>query len=709
MLVSLALFVGAARFFGDVAMRLRQPQVLGELIAGVLLGPSLLGLFSSPALHALQRGAKDLDPLGWLGIILLLALTGIDTDFTTLRRQARVALFATLGGVVTPLAAGFMLGFTLPRSLVGPHGPRLVFALFLALAMSISAVTVITKVLVDIGQMRRTAAKIIVAGGVFDETLGWVLLALVSGLANAALAPGGGAIEVGAALVVMGKAVAFLVGALLFGRRLVNAIVRIVRDRARVDEATFTVTILLAIGFAATTEALGLHQILGAFVFGMIAGTVPRIDRETVERLRVVTRAFLVPLFFVFAGLRVDLTKLTNPQILRVAIAFIGIAIAAKIVGCTLGGLAARMRAREALLVGIGMSARGSMEIIVAVLGLSLGILSPAIFSVIVLLSVVTIVIVPPMLRLAFAATPPDAEERARLEREDLDRLAYTPKLRRILVPMLPNAAAQLGAEAARALARSKVHAAEPLEIVVLRLEGNGKAARAGGDEAEERLVREASETPTAEPIDVEQQVATKGRPLDAMTEALKRGYQMLVVGVPAPTTGSALFGPIVDGLIRDAPCDLFIVSSRFGLQIDRVKRILVPLTGKESARAAGDLALALASGLGASVLAVTIVREDLLDHRGAAEQIERRRRSAVEAMNEMRERAERLGVAFKSTLRDAAIPGQAIVEALGEPEVDLCILGVSDESRRGAPFFGDTAELLLRAAPTPVGLLVMK
>lgn len=710
MLGTLVLFVGLARLFGDLVARLRQPQVLGELLAGVVLGPSLLGLISHPALRIVGRGSHILEPVSWIGIILLLALTGMETDFASLRREAGPALLTSLGGVITPLIAGFALGMVLPQSLVGSGGSRLAFAAFLALAMSISAVTVIAKVLNDLGQMRRTAAKIILTGGVFDETLGWILLALISGVATGATHGAHEHATLADALGVIVRAAAFLVGAALFGRRLVGAVMRVVRDNARIDHATFTATVVLAIAFAAVTEALGLHQILGAFVFGVIAGTVPRIDRGTIDRIAVVTRGLLVPVFFLFAGLKVDLTQLGHRDVLLIAAAFIGIAILGKIVGCAAGGLIAKMPLREALLVGVGMSARGSMEIVVAVLGLNLGILSPTIFSVIVLLSVVTVLVIPPALRFAFALTPPSEDERARIAREEEDERAYTPRLRRVLVPLLPGAPAEVGAEAARALARSKANAAEPLEIVLLRLEGAKDGTAAPLRPAEERLVRETEETKGDQPIEIEQHVVPKQSPVDAIREAMERGgFQLAIVGVATPRRANALFGPVVNHLISDAPCDVFVVSSAVAFEIDRVKRIVVPFTGRESAHAAGDLALALGSGLGASVHALDVLQEVPLEGAAGIEQLARRSEHAAAAIEELRERAQRLSVPFTSDIRTAPAPGPAILHELAAPQYDLCILGVTDQSRRGTPFFGDTADLLLRFAPTPVGLLVVK
>ncbi len=712
LLVALPLFVAFARLCGEAAVRLRQPQVLGEVLAGVILGPSLMGLVSKPALHAMQHGAQLLEPFSWVGIILLLALTGMEMEFGALRREAKPALSATIGGVIFPFAGGLLLALPLPSSLIGSSGSRVAFSLFLALAMSISAVSVIAKVLTDLGQMRRTASKIILAGGVFDETLGWILLALISGIASASVRPGGatGSAQTVPILLVMLKAVAFLGCAFLFGRRFVSWLLRMVRTYALIDVPVFSITIVLALVFSAITQALGLHQILGAFVFGVIAASVPRIDRATIGQIRVVTRGFLVPLFFVLAGMRVDFTQLAHRDVLPIAAAFIGVAVAGKLIGCTLGGLAGQMRWREALLVGIGMNVRGSMEIVVAVLGLSLGILSPTIFSVIVLLSVVTILVVPSIMRVAFRLVPPSEDERARIEREEQDERAYTPHLRRVLVPVLPRTQSEAGPEFARALTRSKAHADEPLEIIVLRVDkpsNDGAPANA----AERKLKDESKHAQGDEPINVEEHEAEHERPDDAIVRAAERGgFQLLVLGSSAPRNRSgALFGATIDSVIRKTPCDVLVLSSTVSFQLESVRRIVVPFTGREAARAAGDLALALASGLGASVYAVSIIPQIPAESAAAYEQMQRRERTARDSLHELEERAKMLDVQLESKVERAPLPARTLLTELQKPDVGLCVLGASEQSTRGTPFFGDTADLVLRYASTPVALLVPK
>ncbi|HET9030820.1 MAG TPA: cation:proton antiporter [Candidatus Aquilonibacter sp.] len=707
-LIALPLFVLFARLCGDTAVRFRQPQVLGEVVAGVIIGPTVLGALVHPALASIGPAVKAVEPLSWIGIILLLALTGMESNFASLRNEAVPALLATLGGVVIPLGAGFGYAMLLPASLVGSNGSRIAFAAFVALSMSISAVSVIAKVLADLGQTRRTAAKIILAGGVFDETLGWLLLALISGIASASLRPGGisGSAQTVPVLLVVLKTVAFLGASFLFGRRFVSWILRIVRTYAMIDVPVFTVTVVLALLFAAITQALGLHQILGAFVFGVIAGTVPRIDRETIERIAVVTRGFLAPLFFLLAGVRADFTQLAHPGILPVAAGFIAIAVGGKLIGCTIGGLLGRMSWRESLLIGAGMNVRGSMEIVVAVLGLNLGILSPAIFSVIVLLSVVTILIVPSVIRAAFAAVPPSADERDRLEREEQDERSYTPGVRRVLVPMLPRAQSESGAEFARALARSKAHAEQPLDVVILDFEG---ATERAPRDAEQRLRDEAARSESPQPVDVEQATVSNERPDDSILSAAERGGFELIVFGAAPPRGNdgRLFGVTIDRVIRDAPCDVLVLSSAVTFDAAHARTIVVPFTGRESARDAGDLALTIASSLNVTVRAISIV-PDVHDQSAAVyEQMMRRERSATTALREIEERAQQLGVRFESSVRRASLPAREILRELREPNVGLCVMGANEQSMRGAPFLGDTADLVLRHAATPVALLV--
>jgi nucleotide-binding universal stress UspA family protein len=193
------------------------------------------------------------------------------------------------------------------------------------------------------------------------------------------------------------------------------------------------------------------------------------------------------------------------------------------------------------------------------------------------------------------------------------------------------------------------------------------------------------------------------------VVQAAQRGYQLVIVGAAAPTRGRRLFTPEINTVIRDAACDVLVVSSSVAFELEHIKRIAVPFTGREPARAAADLAIAFASGVGAGVDAISVVREPPIEGSAALEQLERGRTSIANALAELRERAKRFDVPFESEIRTEASPSRTILCALHAREVDLCVLGVTDQSRRGTPFFGDTADLVLRFAPVPVALLVVR
>ncbi|MBV8080442.1 MAG: universal stress protein [Actinobacteria bacterium] len=275
-------------------------------------------------------------------------------------------------------------------------------------------------------------------------------------------------------------------------------------------------------------------------------------------------------------------------------------------------------------------------------------------------------------------------------------------------MPLLPEGPSEVAAEAARALARSKANADESLEIVVLRMSSasaNGKAQRP----AEARLVRETKELASSQPIEIEERAAPKVRPLDAIADAVLRGYQLMILGAARPARESVLYGRLIDSVVARSAVDTFIVSSSVGFAMESVKRIVVPFTGRDSSRNAADFALTLASGLGASVFALNVARELPIERATALEQLARHRRSIEGALHELEERAKLLEVRFESAIRTAASPSQEILRELREPGYDLCILGATNQSRRGTPFFGDTADVVVRYAPTPVGLLVLK
>ena len=394
-LVDVAVLSVAARVGGEIAARLRLPIHVGELALGIALGPSLLGWAwpsGSQALFPGDVGTRALlDVVSWTGVILLALLAGLETRLGVLRTAGRAALGGWIGGFGLPFAAGLALGMSAPDQLVPRGVDRPVFALFLATAMSISAIPVIARILMDLRLYGTRLGMVILSSAIADDTVGWIVLAVVAGLA-------GGALELEPILRTVLLTAGFVVGALTGGRMLVDRAIRASR-RLRVPYGELSTMLLLVFAFGALTQWIGVHLVLGAFVAAILIGREPDLDPEAVAAVRHVGMGFFVPFFFAYTGTKVDLSTLRGSALLFAAVA-VAVACASKIVGGWAGTRLGGLPHWEALAVGVGLNARGAMELVIAAIGLSLGVLDEPMYATIVLIAVITTVMAAPLLQL---------------------------------------------------------------------------------------------------------------------------------------------------------------------------------------------------------------------------------------------------------------------------------------------------------------------
>lgn len=442
LLLQLALLLFVARGLGELMRRIDLPPVVGELLAGVLLGPSLFGLVL-PDLQAYlfpksQTQSDLLAVVSWLGVLFLLIVTGIETDFNLIVRKGRTALLISLGGIIVPFATGLGLGWLLPEDFLANPSQRLVFSLFIATAMSISAVPVIAKVLMDLKLIRRDIGQVTLAAGMMDDTIGWILLAVVSGLATS------GQFNISAVVSSVSGAVIFLGVALTVGRTVVDTILRWVDDAIGGATAALSIVLVLALSAAALTHSLGIEAALGAFVIGILAGQSRRFSREAGHTLEMVTAGFLAPIFFASAGLKVNLIQLLAPETLVIGV--IVLAIAGKFVGAYAGVRTGGLSHWEGLATGSGMNARGAMEIIVPTIGLSLGGLSQQMYSIIVMVAIVTSLMALPLLRWTLSKVVIGEEEAQRLQQKEHASRSFIKNIHRVLIPTRGGANVQLAA-----------------------------------------------------------------------------------------------------------------------------------------------------------------------------------------------------------------------------------------------------------------------
>ncbi|MFJ2031735.1 cation:proton antiporter [Streptosporangium sp. NPDC087985] len=421
-LLQLGLLLGLATVLGRLAARFGLPALLGELCAGILVGPSLLANVAPDVSAWLlpQDPARFhlIDAVGQLGVLLLVGLTGMHVDAGFIRRQGRTAAWISGAGLVVPLALGVGIGFLAPHEMIADGVDPLVFALFLGIALCVSAIPVIAKILMEMRLLHRDIGQLILSTAVIDDVVGWFLLSVVSVLATAGARTGQAAATAVALLA------AFVLVALVLGRRTVAAVLRLA-DRAEGSRTTIAAVTVMFLLSAAATHALGFEAILGAFVCGALIGSSPDLKVAKLAPLQTFVAAVLAPIFFATAGLRMDLTELANPAVLVAGIVVLAVAVAGKFAGAYLGARIARRSRWEALALGAGLNSRGVIEVIIAMVGLRLGVLTTASYTVIVLVAVVTSMMAPPLLRLAASRIAPNDDEAVR--EKFFDALQTTP------------------------------------------------------------------------------------------------------------------------------------------------------------------------------------------------------------------------------------------------------------------------------------------
>jgi Kef-type K+ transport system membrane component KefB len=402
--VQVALLITVGRLLGEVMTRIGQPAVMGQIIGGVVLGPSIFGAIAPDIQHVIfpvaASGREMLKAVSELGILMLLLLTGMETDLALVKRVKAHAAFTSAGGILIPFALGYALGEYLPSDLLPDPNRRLMTALFLATALSISSVKIVAAVLREVDFLRRDIGQVILASSILDDTIGWVILSLIGGLAAH------GAVQVTPLVLSVSGTALFLAICFTIGSTIVARLIRWTNDTFVMEMPVISVILVLMFALALLTDLIGVQTVLGAFVAGIMIGQSPILTKHIEEQLRGLIVALFMPVFFGVAGLAIDLKVLADPRLCLLTLAVIGIASVGKLGGCYLGSRISGLKHREGVAVGLGMNARGSTEIILATIGLGLGVLNQQLFTVIVLMAMVTTLCMPPLLRWALNRLP---------------------------------------------------------------------------------------------------------------------------------------------------------------------------------------------------------------------------------------------------------------------------------------------------------------
>jgi Kef-type K+ transport system membrane component KefB len=397
------------RVFGELAERVRLPAIAGELTAGVVLG-LLLQVFrgSMPGLWSATQ-SETYDSIVHLGMFFLMLLVGIRMEPLDFARTSRSAIFVALGGMVVPVAAGIVLGLIiLPDSSL-----KLVQSLFLGTALAITAVPVAVRIFLDLGELETRAGKTVIAAALWDDLISLFLLAFLIAAMGGGVSDGFGLED---AFLLLGKVLLFFAITIPAGLFIFPFLGKYFKH-LRFPEVDFSLLLIGALAYATFAEAMGLHFIIGAFLAGMFfhpQSVDPTVYRRVEQQMSGITRGFLAPIFFVSVGLQLDFNAVTaTPGFLA---ALILIAMASKFIGSGVPALAIGMSRHEAMIVGVGMSGRGAVELIVAGVALEAGLfLQPSptppivqsLYSAIVVMALVTTLATPILLRRIVESKPP--------------------------------------------------------------------------------------------------------------------------------------------------------------------------------------------------------------------------------------------------------------------------------------------------------------
>lgn len=747
-IVQLTVLLFVARVLGETFSSIGQPAVVGELLAGVLLGPSLLG-FVAPGIYESLFVVSEsqfhlLEIISWLGLIMLLLVTGLETDIDLVISKGKTAVFLSLGGILVPFTTGFALGWFLPSEFIVSADHRLVFSLFIATAMSISAIPVIAKILLELDVIRRDIGQLILAAGMVDDTIGWILLATVAGLART------GVVDLGSAVVTVLSVLVFLGAAFTIGRRLIADTIRWVDNAIGSDIALLSTVMLFVLAAGALTQYMGLEAILGAFVVGVLVGQVKRFTYQVRHILETMTLAVFAPLFFAIAGLRMDLATLADPLVFGVGFVVLAVACVGKFGGIMgVSGLAGLSK-WEGITIGGGMNARGAMEIIVATIGLGLGILTTSMYSIIVMVAIVTSLMAPAIMRWSIPKIEMGAAERQRIEREAYLQDSFVNNLNRVLLPTRGTVDTQYAARLISPLLRNLQADLDLLCVTSSDGSGRTQTGFRGRVRRFASRMRELSRTDTrsgarshpetddlegrsdSEEIGrvfsrVEQRLGpvagetrrlvreSDGSPAESILETATSGYDLVVLGERTleRSPSRPLFSQTVDRVVQETPCPAMVVSTSDAVKQDPsmiddpIDRILLPTIGTQASRHAAEVAFTIALEERALVEVVHVVAS----HRSDDQFVRRTPHShELDVGNRIVDReaelGRQLGAKVVTTVTVSDDPGEELVEIADRTDADVVMMGSNTRPMTQRAFFGPNVEYVLTNAPCPVVVL---
>jgi Kef-type K+ transport system membrane component KefB len=694
--VAVVVVMLVARLFGFLAVVIHQPRVMGEVVAGIFLGPTVLGAIS-PELQSLVFPTDVIPLIGVvanLGLIFYMFLVGLELDATQLRGRVSQAFAISNMSVVFPLVLGMAVAVPI-YSLIAPADTKfLAFALYMGVAMSITAFPVLARILVERRMLKRPVGALTMASAAIDDVTAWFLIALASAVAIA-----GSGLEV---LETVALAGVFCV--IMFG------VVRPVIARASdaYDEAGRVPVGWIAAIFAGvlisayTTETIGIALIFGAFVMGMVMPRHAGLTEDVTHRIEDFVVILLLPLFFAYTGLRTNIGLLDRPELWLLSLGLIAVAIVGKLAGAFVAARIVGFKSRPAAVIGTLMNTRGLTELIVLNLALEAGVISEALFASLVLMALATTFMAGPLLRLIDPENKFGSPVEEEFEEAREDSLTSHPRLEIpersiLLAPQSPGGLAHLLA-LAEPLARS-----EPArELILARPVSPPRGAAAGaraGLQTENRMLEEAHRQVHDERERlIGQGIAARAVAFispdpaaDVVRVAEREKVDLVLVDGRRPLLGEGVPRGEVGVVLRDTPCDVAVVVAREGQEVapGPESSVLVPFGGDDHDWAALEL--------GAWISAATRAPLRLLGAAGSSDESARVSSKLADVGLSVQQFA---GVAAKPVIAEPG--GISVIEAA--EDAGLLVIGLSERWREEG--LGETRSEIARRAPSPIAFV---
>lgn len=381
--LQLAAMLLLARVFAEIAQKFKQPAVVGELLAGIILGPTILGTFTPEIFNYLFASNPSanlaLDGFVQIAVVLLLFIAGLEVELHLVWSQGKSALSISLLGLVVPFVLGFIFPYYFASFFGLADGDRLLFSLFMGTAMSITALPVVVRILMDMNLFKTKMGMLIVASAMVNDIIGWLIFSVILSFMGK-----GSSLSLAQTI---GVTLMFTFFMLTLGKIIINKVLPWVNKKLAWPGGVLSLSMAFCFLAAAFTEWLGIHSIFGAFLLGVALGDSEHMSERAKEIVHQFINNIFAPLFFVSIGLKINF--FTNFEIL-LTLAVLAISFAGKIIGSGYGAFRGGFNIKESLAIGFGMNARGAMEIILGLIALENGLIDEKLFVALVVMAIIT-------------------------------------------------------------------------------------------------------------------------------------------------------------------------------------------------------------------------------------------------------------------------------------------------------------------------------